>query len=67
MAEKNVHLALRRVHVGRGDGWRVWMGLLDCCYCVCARDVDVSMAIEDWSSLGLCVRLVSSDEPEHEK
>ena len=60
MAKEKIHRALRRVQVGRGDGWRVWTESLDCCCCDYAQEAGVSMAIEDCNSLGLYVRLVSS-------
>lgn len=54
--------ALRRVRVGRGDGWRVWTGLLGCCSCGSAQDAGVSRAVaeaEERKSYELCMRSVS--------
>jgi hypothetical protein len=56
MAKKKIHRALRRVQVGRGDGWRVWTELLDCCCCDYAQEAGASMAIEYCNSLGLHMR-----------
>ena len=58
MAKKRIHraLRLRRVRVGRGDGWRVWTGSLGWCCSGCAQEAGVSMARLDCSSLGLWVR-----------
>jgi hypothetical protein len=64
MTKKKIHRALRRVQVGQGGGWRVWTESLDCCCCGYAQEAGVSVAIEDCSSLGLCVRLVSSARQE---
>lgn len=60
MAKEKIHGALRRVQVGRGDGWRVWRESLDCCFSGYAQDARVSM-VGDCNSLHeLCVRVVSS-------
>jgi hypothetical protein len=64
MAKNKTHRALRRVQVGRGDGWLVWTESLDCCCCGYAQEAGASMAIEECNSLGLCVRLVSSARQE---
>lgn len=59
MARRRIHRALRRVRVGRGDGLRVWTESLGWCCSGCAQEAGVSMAMQDCSSLGLWVRLVS--------
>jgi hypothetical protein len=60
MVKKKIHRALRRVQVGRGDGWRVWTESLGCCCCGYAQEAGVSMAMKDCNPIGLCVGLVSS-------
>ena len=42
MAKETIDRALRRVQVGRGDGWRVWTESLDCCSCGYALEAGVS-------------------------
>ena len=60
MEKKIIHrAALRRVQVGRRDGWRVWTEWLDCCCGGCAHKVGVLIAIEACNLIRLCVRSVS--------
>ncbi len=59
MAKKRIHLALRKVQVGRGDGWRVWTESLGCCCGGYVQQSGVSVEIKKCNSRGLCARSVS--------
>jgi hypothetical protein len=60
MAKEKIHRDLDRVQEGRGDGWRVWTGLMDCSYCGYAQEAGVSMAMRDCNRIELRAGLVSN-------